>query len=276
MEGFEADMYDRQTHCLEESLLMGNSDLISLFRKHDRLFTVIGALIVFLGFYVKEGVQERTKDLSSSLTRETAAYEMNQRLQEIKDALKTLQPPNYIPEFMHDSKGDFLIGSRDIVERDKVHIQEVVDVKNRISSLADLNLTMLKRLPQPSEEIIRETSEVNASVGTMQLELSHLITSFFEMYRASYHSDMKTFKGQSSKFDQQLAKVKHASYSADGVVATFGTRISEEIKLQTEKTESNLRITNLLSYALFFVGWSFGLAGKLFKLPALGGAGSGD
>jgi hypothetical protein len=59
--------------------------------RHDALFTVVGALIVFLGFYVREGVQEKNKEIIADLSRYEAKLDLDRRLSELAVGLRPLK-----------------------------------------------------------------------------------------------------------------------------------------------------------------------------------------
>jgi hypothetical protein len=54
--------------------------------RHDALFTTAGALIVFVGFFMKEGVRETTKDLSGSIATANRFYSIHDALNNIAES----------------------------------------------------------------------------------------------------------------------------------------------------------------------------------------------
>jgi hypothetical protein len=59
--------------------------------KHDALFTLLGALIVFVAFFVKEQVQETAKDLASSLNTAKAGFAVQKALSDITDQIAEIR-----------------------------------------------------------------------------------------------------------------------------------------------------------------------------------------
>jgi hypothetical protein len=67
--------------------------------KHDALFTTIGALIVFAGFYMKEGFREKAKDLAASLSRGKERYALNEQLMYLQTGLEDAKNHLYLLEY---------------------------------------------------------------------------------------------------------------------------------------------------------------------------------
>jgi hypothetical protein len=90
------DVYDRRTHYLEEYgmtepvVTTQKQRLTNFVHKHDGLLTTVGTLIVVFCFFLKEGVQEKSKDLASALRSQKSDFLMLQRLQALTTEVRAV------------------------------------------------------------------------------------------------------------------------------------------------------------------------------------------
>jgi hypothetical protein len=79
--------------------------LRSFIERHDQLFTMIGALIVFVGFFTKEGVHETTKDLAAALGQAQSAYSIQIELASLQDGIRSIRTDQVYSDRTEDPVG---------------------------------------------------------------------------------------------------------------------------------------------------------------------------
>src|SRR3954469_5401272 len=67
-------------------------------RKHNRLVSIIGALIVFVTFLIKEGLREKLKEFVDETWRAEEAYRAEENTRSILNAIAQMQINSDIPK----------------------------------------------------------------------------------------------------------------------------------------------------------------------------------
>ena len=68
-----------------------DGDFRNFLRRHSRILTVLGALIVFVTFVVKEGLRDRGKDLLASVESAQTTFVMRSDVEDLRLQLRSLQ-----------------------------------------------------------------------------------------------------------------------------------------------------------------------------------------
>jgi hypothetical protein len=258
--------------------------------RHDQLFTTIGALIVFIGFYLKEGIQEKTKDSISALSAAQASFRIEKQLNDIRHALHPLSRSDvYVDELLPHPKNAHMRARLAEVEKKQA---DVVVMSGVLLDRMELANSMLIKIPNLSAEMRRSDGEMFLSIK----KESECINAFHdELNKVSItvptaHSpdlkpedELRQLKGELKQLHDMDANINAHFEACDISIWKLGLKMGEferkvlkEAEDQTLLNEKKLGRITVVSYCLFFVGWSLGLAGKLFKLPALGGSGLSD
>ncbi len=246
--------------------------------RHDALFTVFGAGIVFIAFFMKEGVKEQHRDATSSIREYQSDFESRRdytgiinRIEELRNEMRTKSA----------SRGSALQFEYDNdAQRLALLSEQVTDADKRLSHANDL----IDHLP----DVGRKGKWLDfLGVEDMQSDLSSKFFALQEQYKQLEPllnrlrvSDTK--KQKSSRANEQIEFSKLLD-TTERELKEFNVRLGkyeEEIRSTSEiegiDEEDHVTSATHISWLLFIIGWGMGLIGKLLKVPALGGSGSGD
>jgi hypothetical protein len=232
----------------------------SFFEKHGRLLTILGALIVFVTFLVKEGKRDELKELVQSLDAAQSLFEIRQENHDIS---------RDVAELLGRIPGPVKL------ERKFPAVEEIEEMIGRhsfhyTSSLSNLR-ELLAKFPNPADL---------AALNSLQERADSLDANRKDAMTAI--EDAKPIPGGLLRNALVLMAVPIAlgehllsqdeQLESDITAFTKGAlKHADEFKAKQERIYKSY---TWLSYLLYFVGWTLGLIGKLFGrdvVPEVGG-----
>jgi hypothetical protein len=235
--------------------------------RHDALFTTAGALIVFVGFFMKEGVQERTKELSSSIATAHRFYTIHDSLNSIAESEFNIA--NTLRDISHATSStqpsDVFAQDSSLVSMAPIYAAKLDLERHQFLVTAEL-LDSLPAKPFSLEDQRQELSE--ALISDKDVEgLKEAMSSYYA----------SNIAGNKELFDEKKQQVRSLTVHAVKVVLatssklkSFTKDVSDEAVRQKEEQERKLQSATYVTYGLFTLGWGLGFIGKILKLP-LGG-----
>jgi hypothetical protein len=244
--------------------------------RHDALFTVIGAGIVFLGFFVREGVQERSKELSSAMKQAKLEYFLRGQFTNAAatlDTIRSAQQPKQTLLLGAGSLDAFIsyLGRR--FDQDLRSFRKVTDeiayhdaIKNALPD-ADPKLDKVSKMAQERFTILTQRFD---QVGDFYSGLEkQLVVKPGKLTQAEIAHNTSV----SVEAEKVLFRFSTSLTVMSDILKQYDSLVAEAVERQTRKQEWRNKWSTVLSYCLFGIGWFLGLLGKLLKLPGLGGAG---
>ena len=236
--------------------------------RHDALFTTAGALIVFVGFFMKEGVRETPKDLSGSIATANKFYSIHDSLNNIAESQCGIA--NTVRDINHVTGAD---QSSDVFAKES----SLVSLAPAYSAMLDLE----RHKFLVSAELLDELPAKPFNLEEQRRELSEAliddkdVTALKESMSKFYAANMS---GNKERMEEEKGRVRSLTVHAVEVVLhtssklkAFTSDVSDEAVRQKEEQERKLKSATYTTYGLFTLGWGLGLIGKVWKLPALGG-----
>jgi hypothetical protein len=222
---------------------------------------------VFLGFYIKEVKLDKLEGLNSSLKAAQYNSLLNSRTQEIRDDIQSIR------SFLLTSENDHT--ALDIV-RDEYHTMQ--DSSDRYLAVQDdfaNSVAFMKALPDIPPNLSGEEKSLNARIAGITKTQQ-------EMLQKQSNTDLESIKSQAliihapgyEDLQRSASQFIKASTQFNNDAVKFTEEVDKEAKSQYEDIREQSERANQLNKILFVVGWAVGLAGKLLKLPALGGSGN--
>jgi hypothetical protein len=235
--------------------------------RHDALFTTAGALIVFVGFFMKEGVRETTKDLSGSIATANRFYSIYDALNNIAESEFNIA--NTVGEIGHvtspSQANDVFAKESSLVSLAPAYSAKLDLERHKFLVTAEL-LDALPAKPFNLEEQRRELSQ--ALIDDQD------VTALKEAMSSYYAANVS---GRKERLDEEKSRVRSLTVHAVRVVLAtssklraFTSDVADEAVRQKEEQERKLKSATYTTYGLFTLGWGLGLIGKVLKLPALG------
>ena len=221
------------------------------FHDHDRLVTVVGAIIIFVTFIAKEWYGENLKDLKQSIDSGQAVFVLqneNRTIQQRLAWLWTLDSNTYT-NVLTTPRPD---PSKITLQSEESQSQFTFDSIFRMKDQFDAATRMLKNIPHDK---------------TKDDELKKL--------RARCEEASKKFKGFTSPgsstpqseleqaFRAMLA-IERETLSVEDDLDKFSTEFFVESHEVQEKKEREYRLAKYVAIGFYTVGWSLTLLGKLY------------
>lgn len=239
-----------------------SSAVRSLFRKHNRLLTFVGALVVFITFIVKEGLQEHLKSVNDSLTFGNNIFTLKQDNARTRTEINTLQLAiKNIREFQNSNKPyDPYTSALAVILENNVAgqtLRRVLDSLSTIRQMADL-VPDASNLRKQSVELGALCSQLLAREAELGQTALNMTAYFIE------NRNKEKLPG-----DVQLAAMNVGTLSLQAVALEqkaddLATRVLAASKAYLERTETAYSRYSYLSYVLYTLGWGLGLAGRLY------------
>jgi hypothetical protein len=237
--------------------------------RHDALFTTAGALIVFVGFFMKEGVRETTKDLSDSIATASRFYSIHDALNNIAESEFSIV--NSVRDINHVTAAS---GATEVFAKES----SLVSLAPAYSATLELErhrflvaAELLDSLPAKPFNLVDQRRELSEALID-----DKGVTALNEAMSKYYAANVS---GNKERLEEEKSRVRSLTVHAVEVVLhtssklkAFTSDVSDEAVRQKEEQERKLKSATYTTYGLFTLGWCLGLIGKVWKLPALGGA----
>jgi hypothetical protein len=254
--------------------------------RHEALFAILGAFIVFLGFFVREGVMDRSRELASVIQSAEADYSLRAQLVEDFEHLefmeqtiesriadiKTLERRSVSKSVAHELKSKMENNRGDEFSR------LAADEHNARQGIRGLRLSfelvdqVFEALPKKRTDLANSEKNIQlmfAQADTLESDMDNNITgplqdnsSLFQEKNLQkimplYHADIRAL-------DKLVNGIWHS-------LDTFIPKTLQSAKEEQKAAEMTKGRATTLSYLLFVVGWISGLLGRILKIPALSG-----
>jgi len=246
---------------------------LNFFKRNGRLFSIVGALIVFTTFIVKDAIREQFKESLDAMTvahdvsilrGDTEGIEsllMNLSMSEEDRAEKILNREPRVWEYWENElktslsslqweewrASSVLIRSRALASRIGVDIKASSEIKGIEESLRTLEPDHMKIVEYYYS--VRDEHELNQeNLTQVQMERRDK-----EMLRE------RIVLLKVSDFAQSIVKRSEVLQES----------LLKDAENQTAKDEAAYRICTWFSYGLYVLGWSLALAGRLFSVEGL-------
>jgi hypothetical protein len=226
--------------------------------RHTKLLPLAGALVLFVTYVVKEGLEQTAKDQASEIAISQVRY---------------WQTAYYIDEMTaimtHERRDSGLSGASSSFGDDVASAWWGVD-----RSLDELNgdsvkefesaTLLLRNLPNDSE------ANKDHDAATLALEKLRSISARADEVFGDFSERDSTTKKATR---DQLALSDEAETDLaqwHDAMRAFIPRVIAEAETQQEKSERRSEVFSKFSYFLFGIGWIIAFAGKLLNLPSEG------
>jgi hypothetical protein len=243
--------------------------------RHDALFTVLGALIVFIGFFVKEGYQEKTRELAAKLNEASFSSAVLLRLQSLSDAF-VLASPEHIKQFgalpaSIDKRAAPYLGGIS-KQMDAITDRLAIDrnIYDGTLSLYEALYTNSTTLEEDRKHLAGEYNGVLRNTDTSENRLqalSELILQHLPQANGPLEPEVRK---QIKSYSEELDKTAEGASEMEGDLYIFHDNVLETARDAAKVQEKHAKWSARLTYLLFVIGWAMGLAGKVLKLPSHG------
>jgi hypothetical protein len=242
---------------------------IPFVRQHDHLITVVGALIVFLGFFVREVYRDRSKELSSEIRETQMTFATFQNfttvmndLDHIADALDHGTPEH--PRVM-DSAQEILRAKLMAAEDRVVSCRTQLDFASGVVGDFATDVQSVDDEEKSATENVKALDYADGVIKKVGSDIP-------EIGKAP-PADTTAYRKQLQEDSVLLDKIQGDASRVAGVVSSFQEKAVAEVERQRLDAVNRVKRANAVSIFLFAVGWSLGLVGKIAKLPSFDDSG---
>lgn len=207
--------------------------------RHDALFTTAGALIVFLGFFMKEGVRETTKDLSGSIATANRFYSIHDALNTISGSQVNIG--DTLRDINHATSGnqatDVFAMDRSLVSMAPGFSAELDLERHKFLVTAEL-LDALPAKPMNLERQRRELSQTlidDPDATALKKEIHH----YYGANRAGDAAGKERLEEEKKRIGHLIVHAAMVVMTVSPKLEAFKRDVSDEAIRQREEQEGN-------------------------------------
>jgi hypothetical protein len=228
----------------------------AFLRRHDRLLTYLGALIVFFTFIIKEGLGDSWQHVSEAIDTATYFYSLNAKVSDAEDSLSAL---------VSDLKTGPLGGVKELEDSDRVQQLTLLMLAETSRSATNIGI-LAQELPHP-EEYKRKLAEIKHQASSLESDI--YLQQDKELFQASD-------KDISARDRILLVSQDKTRFQKTLSLRSANKALVTEILIKAEDWRAmNARRSKRawwISSSLFAIGWGLGLLGKVYGLSGVGGS----
>lgn len=236
-------------------------------RRHNRLVVIVGALVVFLTFIIKEGMRESIKDekdaIHDGLNMVTLRGAIETANEELRDSKILLVKTYNLAIAIQDKYPAFTTNPT----TDGQIAQQLLKVKRQlVSQHLESMEALLKLLRKNANDAILEdfhARTVAADISARKLEQQMIIELGENFINGDISQKLSAQTNEKAeKFGKRLDELRENS---DLLMKNF----LKDAQQAEEKDEQSYIHYTWCSYGLYFVGWALTLIGRLYGVDGL-------
>jgi hypothetical protein len=212
-----------------------NAQPKTFYMRHDRFFTFLGTLIIFLTFVIKEGISDSLKDLVGQLD---AAQNIFVIRQDLAFSLNNGKPWSPLPDGQNPTN------------------EQKIDTSN----LSQLQTEPLLEIARDLASSLPDRQQFSERADAIESDLSDLprlkAPTPGSPRRKDYDTVVENLYSKSNDVFTRASVLRH--------------EVFEQAQQLKEKREKNYKIAKWISYFLFAFGWSLTFYGQMSGRPPEG------
>jgi hypothetical protein len=245
----------------------GNSQIKRFLKRRDRLLTVVGAIIVFVTFIIREGAREHLKEVADLLGAAQTTYTLldniafattNDMSAEAFGFMTTLN--GMLPTLQHANWDEIEIAIRQLLFKSQ-------SIFPRFLSISDFRLQQLSSVT----EVLKNGDAMKLRISMQWKRVEELQTDFAKMphLTSSDIADPKN-KKVTAALEQFIAAMPTCEEFLRELLPLQNDVVSEARK-EKEGAERWYTRCTWASYFLYTLGWGLGLIGKVYGVGVTSG-----
>ena len=242
---------------MDQKVQEGRFDLKSYFKRHNKLISFCGALIVFLTFIIKENLREEWQKTADSLDQAEYFYAVQVSNSEIKDYVRSLDKPETSWDEIKASTDQRRGGT--LPETIHKHSFDLRSVLAMDAALANGEI-LLDILPADDEN--RKTmSEMKKANATLRDEAKTYEATINESLSHASPTDMVDFL-----FEDGLQGLRFQLEVTENEVKVneWQSALLQDAKRTRDENAKRSKYAGWLSAVLYTLGWGLSLAGRIY------------
>jgi uncharacterized phage infection (PIP) family protein YhgE len=231
--------------------------------RHDTLFVIFGALIVFIAFFTKEAFLESVKDINAVLDQAISTHQLRDQFALLQRQLDQMADPHNPAKGASAWTDDEKLSS---TAQDA--IAAMTDGENLFNDASEL----LDHLPSSSSDLNKRRAQLKTQLAAVKDNYYELAQDQGELL------DATTSEGLKDLYKDALQDLREATLQLDKAVLPFhdtALKFDDDVLVEARKQKDYQELryhrANTAMYIVFAFGWMLGLLGKIWKLKPLGG-----
>lgn len=232
--------------------------------EHDQLFTMIGALIVFLSFYLKEVRLEKINALESQLTAAKSNTQISDQTENISSQIDALN--GQISDLQTNGQNNSVFHDEYVV------IEQSSESFGAAQDQLGVAKDLMNGLPLGTQGLKATAQQLTDNIGTLTPLQDQARSMRDEINLGAMKSGDEVKKKKAYERLMPIASqfVSGAATFRNKVKA-FRAAVDKEVERQLNQLGRESGGATRVTYSLFGLGWVMGLVGKVLKIPALSG-----
>jgi hypothetical protein len=234
----------RRPHAMKPSLR-------KWFRDHDRLITIVGAIVIFVTFLIKEWYGDNLKDLKQSIDSGQAIFVLQNENRTVQQRLSWLwiTTSNTYTNVLTPIRPD---PSKITLQAEESQSQFTLDSINRMKDQFDATERLLKNVPHEQSK--------DDQLKALQQRYNTASSNFHEFKM----SGSSTPQAELEQGFRAILVIEREVLFIEDDLDKFSTDFFKDSHKVQEEKERDFDRAQYASIVLYAMGWSLALLGKLF------------
>ena len=223
-------------------------------RRHQRMLTFVGALIVFGTFIVKDALRDQLRELGDAIKSAEDVYLVRSDLNSVVRLLLDLR--GRIDHLRGYSLQDAEEGTQDAVG-------QMMELDSLDAAWLINSEQLLHKLPMQVQE------EDHAELESLKTKRKNIEAQFGDVMSAGSGKPQKT----AAELSKLANDILRDSFDIGQRTSILSDKVLQRAREIEATTEHRYELATWASYILYAIGWGLGLAGRLVGVEAIGGGG---
>jgi hypothetical protein len=213
------------------------------FRTHQRSLSLLGALIVFTTFIVKDAIRDHAKDLVDSIDSAESAYRSGIDLTLVsKEIIDTELRIDHLSE-----------GQSAVPSFQKEHVQVATDILTNTSLYLDKLEALNRLLPENQQD---QTS-IESAEQTLKEDQAQINDLFDKARQPS------VLKSDTADDERSLSQIESRLWFQYWQARPLGDKLARKAEATKNDREARYRSITIASYGLYTLGWGLALFARI-------------
>ncbi len=239
---------------------------IAFSRRHGRAATVVGALVVFTTFVVREAFREHYKDLADSLDSARSGFFRESDMRYAITLLGHLRADLEPVQFNENGESEAARIRADGTRLAEGVVRPITERYDEQRGQLYLLNDVVRKLPSPTRFALR-AKEIEASIDSGIAEGNAILDRWYTRPKDSQRVSVGQAREERDALLRATRTLQDRSSVAPSPLDLFRIDVTDEALKLRDQAEQNFITCTRASYFLYALGWVLGLTGRLTGIP---------
>jgi hypothetical protein len=238
----------------------------SFMARHEKIITLLGALILFFTFIVKDNKREAHKELVARIADAQTVYGSRNEMVSVMQTLQALSIR--VADIVQQTKTS---GSSNAEQETASFLPALADLQQE-KEICSVRLDMLGELASKlpgGEAFKKRINDANALIEKLDTQLEASEDNIKELVNNSPSPERlkSAVGGLRYDLENEISQTHHLMF----IAAKLRLDLFQIADTTKQKSEHRLKWYSGFSIALYIIGWALALVAKLFGAKSIGG-----